>query len=64
MLSAITLPIWWVIESDDWSLLRREPPYFLGIVNAVHEIEKLVSNQLSAMSGMQVDFETSALMPV
>jgi hypothetical protein len=53
-----------VIESDDWSLLRREPPYFLGIVNAVHEIEKLVSNQLSAMSGMKVEFETTALMPV
>ncbi len=53
-----------VIESDDWSLLRREPPYFLGIVNAVNEIEKLVGNQLSAMSGMKVEFETSALMPV
>ena len=53
-----------VIESDDWSLLRREPPYFLGIVNAVNEIEKLVSNQLSAMSGMKVNFETTALMPV
>ena len=53
-----------VIESDDWSLLRREPPYFLGIVNAVNEIEKLVSDQLSAMSGMKVDFETTALMPV
>ncbi len=53
-----------VIESDDWSLLRREPPYFLGIVNAVSEIEKLVSDQLSAMSGMKVDFETTALMPV
>ena len=53
-----------VIESDDWSLLRREPPYFLGIVTAVNEIEKLVGNQLSAMSGMKVDFETSALMPI
>jgi hypothetical protein len=53
-----------VIETDDWSLLRREPPYFLGIVNAVNEIEKLVSDQLSAMSGMKIDFETSALMPL
>ena len=33
-----------VIESGDWSLLRREPPYFLGIVNAVHDLEKLVTN--------------------
>ena len=53
-----------VIESNEWSLLRREPPYFLGIVNAVNEIEKLVRKQLGAMSGMQVDFETSALMPL
>ena len=53
-----------VIESDDWSLLRRDPPYFLGIVSAVNEIEKLVRNQLSAMSGMKVEFDTSALMPV
>jgi hypothetical protein len=33
-------------------------------VNAVNEIEELVSNQLSAMSGMKIEFETSALMPV
>ena len=53
-----------VIESDNWTLLRREPPYFLGIVNAVNEIEALVRNQLSAMSGMKIEFEGSTLMPI
>jgi hypothetical protein len=53
-----------VIESNDWSLLRREPPYFLGVVNAAHEMEKLVSDQLRAMSGMKIERESSALMPL
>ena len=53
-----------VIESDDWSLLRREPPYFLGVVDAANEMEKLVSKQLQAMAGMKVEPENSALMPI
>ncbi len=53
-----------VIQAGDWSLLRREPPCFLGIVNAINEIENLVRNQLAAMSGMKIEFETTALMPV
>jgi hypothetical protein len=53
-----------VIKSGDWTLLRREPPAILGIVNAVNEIEKLVRNQLSAMSGMKVEFDDSTLMPI
>lgn len=40
-----------IIESGDWSLLRRRPPYFLGIVNAVHEMERLVRQQLGSLSG-------------
>ena len=53
-----------VIEGNDWSLLRREPPYFLGIVNAVNEMEKLVTDQLQAMSGMKIELEKSPLMPL
>ena len=49
-----------VIESGDWSLLRREPAYFLGIVNAVNELELMVKRQLSALSGKAI----AALMPV
>jgi hypothetical protein len=53
-----------VIEAGDWSLLRREPPCFVGIVNAINEIEKLVRSQLAAMSGMKIEFDKSVLMPV
>ena len=53
-----------VIESDDWSLLRREPPYFLGIVNAVNEMDDMVAEQLQAMSGMRIQPEPSTLMPL
>ena len=53
-----------VIKSGDWTLLRREPLTILGIVNAVNEIEKLVRNQLSAMSGMKIEFDDSTLMPI
>ena len=52
-----------VIESGDWSLLRREPPYFLGIVNAVTELESLVKRQLSTLTGKAIDADT-LLMPV
>ena len=52
-----------VIESGDWSLLRREPPYFLGIVNAVTELESLVKRQLSTLTGKAIDAHT-LLMPV
>ena len=52
-----------IIESDDWSLLRREPPYFLGIVNAVNDLETLVKRQLAALSGKAVEAD-ALLMPV
>ena len=52
-----------VIESGNWSLLRRQPPYFLGIVNAVHELESLVRRQLNSLSGKITEINT-LLMPV
>jgi hypothetical protein len=52
-----------IIESDNWSLLRREPPYFLGIVNAVNELENLVRRQLTALTGKVTEIDT-LLMPV
>jgi hypothetical protein len=52
-----------VIESGDWSLLRREPAYFLGIVNAVNELELMVKRQLSALSGKAIAAD-ELLMPV
>jgi len=53
-----------IIESGNWSLLRREPRYYLGIVNAVNELENLVSRQLSALRGKAISVDNSMLMPV
>jgi hypothetical protein len=52
-----------VIQSGDWSLLRREPPYFLGIVDAVNDLETLVKRQLSSFTGKAIETD-GLLMPV
>lgn len=52
-----------IIESGNWTLLRRKPPYFLGIVNAVNELEALVRRQLGALHGKAKEIDT-LLMPV
>ena len=52
-----------VIESGDWSLLRREPPYFLGIMDAVKELELLTKRQLASLSGKAVQAD-AVLMPI
>jgi hypothetical protein len=52
-----------ILETKDWSLLRREPAYFLGIANAVHDIEALVASQLATLSGKGVKTENPLLMP-
>ena len=53
-----------VLESDDWSLLRRKPAYFLGIANAVQNLEKLVATQLASLTGTRTKVENPLLMPV
>ncbi len=53
-----------VLESGDWSLLRREPAYYLGIANAVHDIEALVAKQLAVFKGAVLRPDDSLLMPV
>ena len=52
-----------IIETDNWTLLRREPPYFLGIVNAVNELENLVRRHLTSLTGKITEIDT-LLMPV
>ncbi|MEJ2128162.1 MAG: hypothetical protein P8X81_04910 [Woeseiaceae bacterium] len=52
-----------VIESGDWTLLRRRPPFFLGIADAASELEILVKRQLASLSGKAVEAE-ALLMPV
>ena len=54
-----------IIETGDWSLLRREPPYFLGIISAVQEVGQLVKRQLSSFTGKAVEaVDDTLLMPV
>ncbi len=52
-----------IIESGDWSLLRREPQYFLGIVNAVNELESLAKRQLASFTGIAIETDR-LLMPI
>jgi hypothetical protein len=53
-----------IIETNDWSLLRRKPAVFLGIAAAVHDIEKLVARQLDAFRDARVFPDDSVLMPI
>ncbi len=52
-----------ILEKNDWSLLRREPAYFLGFANAVQDIEKLVAAQLASLSGSSRPPKNPLLMP-
>ena len=53
-----------ILESGDWSLLRREPAFYLGIANAVHDIEALVARQLAMFNGAVLKADDTLLMPV
>ena len=52
-----------IISTGNWSLLRRDPPYFLGIVNAAQDVEQFVSAQLASLTGRAVE-KNELLMPV
>lgn len=53
-----------VVESGDWSLLRRKPPCFVGIGNADANIRRLAAQQLAAFTGCTVNTENPPLMPI
>ena len=36
-----------ILESNDWKLLRRSPPYFVGVRSAIQDIEKLARSYLA-----------------
>lgn len=42
-----------IIETNDWSQLRRDPPQFLGVFNAAKDMEMLVENQLRTYIGIR-----------
>lgn len=53
-----------VIETGDWSLLRRKPNCFLGISAAVQDIERLVAAQLRSFKGATAGTDDALVMPV
>ncbi len=53
-----------VLESNNFSLLRREPAFFLGIANAAQDIERLVASQLASLTGKGIKSDKPLLMPV
>jgi hypothetical protein len=38
-----------VLKSGDWKLLRRSPPYFVGVRSAIQDIEKLARSYLATV---------------
>ena len=53
-----------IIETDNWSLLRREPACFLGLASAAQDIERLVASQLAELTGRRIKTNRPLLMPV
>ena len=53
-----------ILETGDWSLLRRKPACFLGLAAAAQDIEKLVAAQLAAFKGARIRPDDTLLMPV
>lgn len=51
-----------ILETKDWSLLRRKPAYFLGITSAVQEIETLVASQLDSLAGKSSEDDDALFM--
>jgi hypothetical protein len=53
-----------ILETGDWSLLRRKPPFALGIASAAHDIEQLVARQLAKFRGGVLSRDDTLLMPI
>ena len=53
-----------ILSTGNWSLLRRKPPYFLGIGTAATDMESLVSSHLASFTGRAIESENGLLMPV
>jgi hypothetical protein len=52
-----------IISTGNWALLRREPRCFVGVADAVHELESFVLEQLAALTGRAIE-KDELLMPV
>jgi len=52
-----------IISTGNWALLRRDPPYFLGLATAFQDVETYVAEQLAALTGRAIE-KDELLMPV
>jgi hypothetical protein len=52
-----------IISTGNWALLRRDPPYFVGVISAIQDVEHYVKEQLAALTGRAIE-EHDLLMPV
>ena len=52
------------IISGNWSLLRRQPPFFLGIVDAANNLDTMVSRHLATFTGKAIAARNGLLMPI
>ncbi len=53
-----------IIATGNWSLLRRRPQTFLGIVSAARDLETLVTKQLDSLTGRAIEIDNGLMMPV
>ncbi len=53
-----------IISTGNWSLLRRQPPFFLGIVDAANDLENMVSRHLATFTGKAIAARNGLLMPI
>ena len=53
-----------IISTGNWTLLRRQPPFFLGIGNAAKDIENMVTKHLATFTGKAIAAENGILMPI
>lgn len=53
-----------VISTGNWSLLRRQPPIFLGVIDAAEDIDTLATKQLASLNGNAIDADERLVMPL
>ncbi len=53
-----------IISTGNWALLRRQPPFFLGIGDAAKDLEAMVTKHLASFTGKAVAAKNGIVMPI
>ncbi len=53
-----------IISTGNWTLLRRQPPYFLGEGTAANDIETMMTKHLATFTGKAIEAKNGILMPI